>query len=205
MAERIENDAYMTPRNLAFAICTRLTDLQPQTIMEPSAGNGAFLDAAFSVWPDAHEFYACEKDPKLAAGIMSWASVANADFLTLKPTLAVDLVIGNPPYNDAEAFVRTSMRWVRPGGYVAFLLRLSFIASQSRVAGLYAEFPIFSLAAIAPRPSFTVGGNDNSEYGLFVWKRGHTGYGIIDHPLLWVPPAKKRKKRQNKPKEVTTP
>lgn len=101
------------------------------------------------------------------------------------PSYAVDLVIGNPPYSLAEQFVCHSLTLVKPNGYVIFLLRLSFLCSSKRINGLYQKHPLRAFAPIAPRPSFTEGGNDNSEYAAFVWQQGFTGVGRIEPPIIW--------------------
>jgi len=73
---------------------------------------------------------------------------------------------------------------VQEGGDVAFLLRITFLAGKGRVP-LYGEHPLWSFQPIAGRPSFTGGGSDPSEYGLFCWKKGHQGEGRILGPLEW--------------------
>lgn len=193
-AERREHDAYFTAPPLARAIVERIDFLRgsaPREVIEPHCGGGAFVWAARQVWPEATiaafdlvdrgggELVAAHAD---SFGVRDWLTPGTFSAST-------DLIIGNPPYGDAEAHVRRSLEVVRPGGMVAFLLRLSFLASQGRLRGVSASgsggMGLFGVHPIAPRPSFTGQGSDNSEYALFVWKRGWSGAAEIGVPLFW--------------------
>jgi hypothetical protein len=178
--ERIGNDAYLTPPALALAICRRLHMLgvRPTRVLEPGAGLRAFMDAAEATWPEA--------------AVTGWdlapqrPGVFCGDFLALPRTDAYSLVLGNPPYLLAEEFVHAGLRHAAPGGFVAFLLRLSFLGGQRRASTIYAARNLRYLAPIAPRPSFTPDGKtDAAEYALFVWRRDHVGNAELLAPLSW--------------------
>lgn len=110
-----------------------------------------------------------------------------ADFLAgSDPTNArlhgYDLVIGNPPYSDAEAFVRRSLGFLKEGGYLLFLLRLTFLESQGRAAGLFKEHPPLRIAFCGRRPSFSppregreLGPTGPDAYTYIIWRRGFCG------------------------------
>lgn len=172
MTDRIEADAYMTPPGLAEAICDRLAkSVSPSAkVLEPSAGTGNFLRAAQRLWPSA---VGLELDPERAAQSGSHC----LDSLTLPPSQAFDLVIGNPPFSLAAEFVRWAHGQLTPVGQVAFLLKLSFLSGKKRVAKLYSDFPLAELHPIVGRAKFRgdMNSTDNQEYGLFVWRPGAPG------------------------------
>jgi hypothetical protein len=107
------------------------------------------------------------------------------DFLALTPPLNpdFDVVITNPPYNQALEFVRASLRW---GKVVVMLLRLNWIASQKRHAFVREHPP--DVYVLPNRPSFTGKGTDSIEYAWFVWGQGG---GRID--VLGLTPLEERR------------
>lgn len=78
--------------------------------------------------------------------------VTVGDFLT-GPQAPCDLVIGNPPFKHAMAFVLRALAitWPRRGT-VAMLLRMNWLASQDRMA-FHRENPA-DLFVLSRRPSF---------------------------------------------------
>jgi hypothetical protein len=91
-------------------------------------------------------------------------------------TGAYDLIIGNPPYEYAEEFVRQSLRYLAPTGRIVFLLRLAFLESQERGVGLWREHPPYRVLTCSKRPSFTGNGKtDSAAYAVYYWKHGHQG------------------------------
>lgn len=172
--DRIANDAYFTPETLADEICRRLKPITGgcDRILEPNAGSGAFIAAACRTWPSAAVH----------------GEDIEGEYETLKPWDGeFDLILGNPPFNLAEQQVRASILRLRSVGHLAFILRLSFLAGQRRLA-LYEKHPLRYLIPITPRPSFTPDGKtDASEYGVFVWERGYTGHAEILPHLRWSP------------------
>ena len=116
-------------------------------------------------------------------------SVLQMDLFDCDPSVcSVSLVLGNPDYAIAEKAVRHCMSLLAPGGHLAFLLRLAFLGGAGRVQ-LYRDHPLRYLQPVAQRPSFTGGGSDPMEYGLFVWARdfegGHLDRGQLLPPLVW--------------------
>jgi hypothetical protein len=176
---RKERGAFYTPDGLALAICRSLRDrlgIAPRTVLEPGCGGGAFLRAADSIWPES-SLEGIDLLPACSGpGLVSKMNV----FDWSEP---VDLIVGNPDYSKAEETVRHCLPLLNDGGCLAFLLRLAFLAGQKR-ADLYERYPLYALQPIAGRPSFTDGGTDSSEYGLFVWKRSGGRLPILP-PLRW--------------------
>lgn len=77
------------------------------------------------------------------------------------------LVVMNPPYSQAEAFVRKALSEVARGGSVFALLRLGFLASAKR-RSFHRQHPC-DVYVLSRRPSFTGGGTDASDYAWFCW------------------------------------
>ena len=80
-----------------------------------------------------------------------------------------DVVVMNPPYSEAMAFVQKALAMVeRRRGCVVALLRLPWLASQERAA-FHGEHPAMVLV-LPRRPSFTKDGKtDATDYAWFLW------------------------------------
>lgn len=181
---RHPDDAYLTPQPLANAIALALARYipAPQSILEPSAGEGAFVNAAQLAWPRAR-IQAVE--PRYEAGsrltVPTYHGVLE-EYCHRTPESIFDLALGNPPYIRAEAHVALCRAQART---VAFLLRMSFLGSRRRASTLWSKPGLMYLMPLAQRPSFTGGGTDTSEYAVFIWERGFDGRPTV-LPHLWV-------------------
>lgn len=197
-APRNEGDRYLTPDALARAITKTLADLiePPSLIVEPSAGEGAFVRAARGAWVGV-PVYAIE--PNAEANQLHFTAPGEVSSTTWEdatwPPYCLDssgptLILGNPPFNLAESHVRLGLE--RLGHfdakepeprYLVFLMRQSFWG-PARLA-LRIEAPLYARYSIGPRPSFTLDGqSDGAEYDLFVWKVGHRG-SCIEGNIKW--------------------
>lgn len=170
------HDAYYTPLELARA-AVRVLDLpRVGTVLEPSVGDGAWVEAAREVSPDLHII-----GLDIQAGAAGLARVDTAvvtDFMEFgRPELralpvAVDgvtWVIGNPPFSAAVDHVEHALGI---GANVAMLLRIAFLAGVERYQRLYAAVRPSEVHALVQRPSFTGKGSDRAqEYALLVWRR----------------------------------
>jgi hypothetical protein len=169
-AARQRLDAYYTPDDVA-ARCVSVLDVDPTTVLEPHVGGGAFARAVRLRWPGA-KLIGVDADPS-AAGLDVCDERHVSDFLAWQPAVKPSLIVGNPPYADAEAHVRAALAMVAFGGRVAFLLRLAFLEGKKRSA-FWDQNPPSALHVLSARPSFTGGGTDSCAYALFVWG-GDTG------------------------------
>lgn len=173
-------DAYFTPQELADALTHRLVDdgfWRGGQVLEPHAGGGAFVRSArWILRPRPISVHANEMDDgrrnELFENVEADCLVGH-DFLEF-PSTEFSLIIGNPPFSNAEAHVRKALSLRAPFGVVAFLLRLAFLESRDRV-DFWREFPASKIYALSQRPTFTGGGTDNSAYGFFVWATFHRG------------------------------
>lgn len=191
-------DAYFTPPAVATAVVERVHQLLPTRtpnaerryqILEPSGGLGAFVRAAQAVWSLAEIATVDVRLRKQLRDLAPGVTLVHQDFLKFEPSSygfgLFDLIIGNPPFRDAEAHVRHALELLRPGGHLAFVLRLGFSSSLERAEGLWAQPGLRYQATIAPRPSFIEGGTDLSEYALFIWQAGFTGSAELGKPIVW--------------------
>lgn len=167
-------DRYYTPDRLAHAITRvflrELGNPQGLTWLEPSAGTGAFCRAVRSLDCAAH-LTAVDVDEDAPVwrcdDSVPDVSVVSS-FLHTGFHGRFDVVIGNPPYRDAEAHIRHALRATRR--HVVFLLRQSILGSIQR-GPLWSDHPMRALWTLVPRPSFTNGGTDASEYSVIWWDR----------------------------------
>lgn len=181
MIVRRTNDAYYTPQALADAIWKQVHPHGwSERILEPSVGGGAFLGYPLAEFPQA-DITALDIDPN-AEGLRMVPKSKAVDFLQWETEERFDIIIGNPPFSQAEQHVRKATTLLNQYGRVIFLLRLSFLCSKKR-SKLFGDFPLNSLYPVVPRPSFTGNGNDNSEYAVFEWVSGYDE-PTIRH-LLW--------------------
>ncbi len=188
MNARADNDFYETPPWVTAAVLPELP-LDGAELLEPAAGEGAILRA---VYGRPARVAAIELDPTRAARIeregLAHACTAG-DFLTgaalgvVQGARRPTLVLTNPPFSHAEAFVRRAIDVVAPGGTVAMLLRLAFLEGQAR-ARLHRQYPS-DVFVLPRRPSFRRGHNrtitDRWAYAWFVWGPGRgRRWSILD-------------------------
>lgn len=161
-------DRYYTEPDLADAL-TSLLDLVPgQTVVEPSTGRGAFIQAArrrmcsvvaVDIDPEAEGLQICDPSARVVGDLLS-------------TEIEADWYIGNPPYKHAEQHIRHSINHARVG--CAFLLRLAFLESLRRWP-FWDAHPPARVWVLSRRPSFTGGTTDSCAYAWFEWRRGYQG------------------------------
>ena len=153
------NDYYKTPDWVPERFLSEWGPIitPPQTIR-------ALLSSLRRMWPEA-TIEARDVCPQPGdEGV-----VVPADFWLDDRPESYDLVITNPPYEVAEAFVRNAMGKVRQGGHNVQLLRLDFLGSKERKP-LWREFGYPEWVYVhAERPSFRGEGTDTTYSAWFVW------------------------------------
>lgn len=151
----IPGDRYYTPDwavqqcmvHVLPVICLR----PPKTILEPSAGTGAFLGPLRKRYDQA-ELVALDIDPVVGPWIQADHS-ETANFLEWSlDDFVFDLTIGNPPFTHAREFCERALSMSRN---VVYLVRQGFLASARRLPFWRANRPshIFTMAN---RPNFDV-------------------------------------------------
>jgi hypothetical protein len=187
---REKDDFYETPEWCTRAILPHLAPLPDvmHMVLEPAAGNGAIARVLLGSGPVLpNRLVMIEVDDARAAECSAVGDCHAADFLewARRPIIGdacfdcFDLVITNPPYRLAVEFVRASLGLIRPGGEVAMLLRLNWLASQRRAA-FHRTHPS-DVYVLPRRPSFVRGTTDATDYGWFVWGPGRGNrWSILD-------------------------
>lgn len=170
---------HVTPAGVVEAIVPYLPRVE--TVVDAGAGNGAithvlaeYLDSRWS------RIVACEVvqdrakalDKELREHHGNHVFCAHMRFEDLDLS-GVGLVVSNPPFELAEAFLRRA--WCRDGSMtVAFLVRVGWIRSHAHMfEGIGCGEPDVYL--LDPRPSFTGGGTDSAEYAWAIWGPGRGG------------------------------
>lgn len=158
--ERIENDLYETPK-WATEVILPFIPGRVQTIWEPACGSGQMVEAFRK---NGYLVRATDKS-------------TGDDFLAQPPSEHADAIITNPPYNIAGEFIRHALNVVKPGGFVATLMRFEFDAAMSR-ADLFAHNPYFALKVVMTnRIRWIEGskGRPSIHHAWFIWDKTHTG------------------------------
>jgi hypothetical protein len=192
--ERLPNDSYPTPDELALACVQTLANTTflrkpPVQILEPSVGTGPFVRACHRVWPGSHVFGVDIVESRYVGYIGQFEN-----FLSVG---GWDLIIGNPPFSLAEAHIRHAMDLLTPTGVLALVLSVNFLGSLRRT-DLFREHPIQTVNVIRPRPRFAKDSTDSVEYALMVWGGPPLGVRHID----WEKPRAERKGRSARRKEA---
>jgi len=179
---RSKNDYYPTPSGMVREVA-RQTILAPvDNILDPGAGEGVWGRVYKERFPSAHLTGVELRDLEKPEEYDDWFVT---DYLEWETDKTFDLIVGNPPYSLAEPFVRKSMELLRPGGRIMFLLRLTFLASQTRYYGLYEDCGLHSVMVSSRRPSFTLDGRtDADDYAIFVWDK-FPSKAFIGSWLMW--------------------
>jgi len=183
---RAENDFYPTPYALARLIVGRFVTERPAFALDPGCGNGVF---GYALQLASRTSTVCGIDIVKR----EWMIKNNCpydrwwidDYLSVDLGRKFDLIIGNPPYNDAEAFIRKSIALSTDKGKIIFLLKLAFLESKKRARGLFREFPPTEVSVLAGRPSFDGTGKTNDyAFAVFVWDVWHRNTHPLEAPKI---------------------
>ncbi len=179
---RAEFDFYPTPLALAEAAIRLLPKaFNPIYVLDPGAGSGVWGRAARRVYgsrPLSMDGIEIREDARITPDYDLWH---RGDFLKTDIPNGYTLIAGNPPYAQAEAFIRRSMNLLVLGGYLVQLLRLAFLETQERGYGLWLELPPKEVYVCVERPSFypkghpKAGNTDATAYAIYIWQKGWAG------------------------------
>lgn len=181
MRPRDKDDHYPTPAALCRAAIHLLPrPVAPKRVLDPGCGDGvwgrALLDQIDMHVHPAPQIVGIDiRDVQVPLG---YTAFYRCDFMSFTSAMHgdYDLIIGNPPYKLAEAFIRKSLMLLADGGVLTFLLRLAFLEGQERGKGLWSDYPPLSVNVCARRPSFTDDRRtDATAYMVAAWQRGWTG------------------------------
>ena len=143
------------------------------TIFEPCVGNGAILKPL----KEYYGFYNSNSSPKIITNDIQKGlgdyNLDAADYQVWRSCwkdLAPDLIITNPPYNQAFDILKNAQKHARAG--VILLLRLSFLEpTKKRGKWLQTHPPTFMRVYGSPRPKFTEPSTDTVTTAWMGWIR----------------------------------
>lgn len=185
LRKRDPHDFYPTPLSLCRAALAELPPAPvPDSILDPGAGSGVWGKAARDLYPRAL-ITGVELRPDAIPPAETYTAWHTGDFRLYDPGWKHDLIMGNPPYKYAEAFIRHSLSMLKDYGWLVFLLRLAFLEEQDRGKDFWRKFPPERVSVCSQRPSFTGDGNtDATAYAVYYWRKGWTGPTRLDW-LRW--------------------
>lgn len=114
----------------------------PVTILEPSAGSGAILDAVHKAHPDAllysYELHASLREVLKLKGYQPHGS----DFMEAHPEPIWDFVLMNPPFENGQdmAHVRHAFDMLKPGGRLVAIMSPGPFFRQDRKAQAFRDW-----------------------------------------------------------------
>lgn len=170
-SERVALDAYFTPDKVAQAIVDQLHIPDGATILEPSVGGGAFIRALRKLHGHAVRITGSDINPEAPGYPLCDVAERGVDFLSCPDMLRYDYIIGNPPYDNAEAHIRKALS---VADNVVFLLRAAMLESRKR-RDLWRDHPARHVWMLEQRPSFTGGATDSCMYAAIHWDRNYSG------------------------------
>ena len=149
--KKTTTNAYYTPGRIIEFIyeALKLLDKPFETILEPSAGHGAFLELMPASLKEKAKLYAIEIDEisrRLLKQLYPGVMLVKGGFEDNHPAMKFDLIVGNPPYGREvlqdkhhedlsnlrihHYFVAKSMRLLKPGGVLAMVLPRFFMDNR---------------------------------------------------------------------------
>ena len=94
------------------------------------------------------------------------------NYLEMSLDYKPNVIITNPPFNQAIEVIKKSIEDVEDGGYVIMLLRLNFLETKARKEFFDNYMPSY-IYVYHRRLSFVEGkGSDSVAYAHFIWKKG---------------------------------
>lgn len=199
--KKVEGDRYYTPKWLVRQCVDHILPIlclrPPETILEPCAGTGRFVEQLRARYLDAK--IACN-DLMPPPGADPWPDADHSRFgdyleMNLPPT-TVDLTISNPPFGPALAIIEHALSHSKR---VIMLLRQGFLSTEVRAEFFRLHRPAY-VFIVANRPAFDVppevliepeyewveGQTDSADYCFVCWDLTtptETTY------LEWLPPV----------------
>lgn len=213
------HEADLSPPDMAGQACWALARYlpcpPPRRILDPTAGAGCFPMAARAQWPGAH-ITGCEAREEEERHLEAWCDAHHmGDFFCFaedgEDDKSFDLVITNPPFSLIPLLLPACLSLVRPGGHVAFVVRLTYGDNPETDATWRRPFLLLHAFEFAGRWRFRTGlnpktgkpyGVDSVGYRLLVWTKPASFSGVhredIQYRRLDPLPATSRRWRKTR-------
>lgn len=180
--QRNADDYYVTPHWLiedffaAFSENCRFNfdvQLLNPLILDPSAGGCEQYPMSYPTVLEEHGFTVDSWDIRED----SRANLTGVNFLNVPSyeSRKYDMIITNPPFNQAQAFTEHALEMVCEGGLVIMLQRLNWLGSQKRKP-MWQKLPLAAVYVHSKRPGFDPlkpSKTDSTEYAHFVFCKGY--------------------------------
>lgn len=174
--EWVAREAHFTPLPVAAqAFLSLATALDPRVVIDIGAAAGWLGQAVEVAWPEARRV-AVEVRPSERVHLDRHYQHVIIDDV-LRPTVWAqvaahrpDLLVSNPPFSLALAFLRLALAVVAPGGHVAFLTRCTWGDHESVEDFLRAHPPVLEMT-IGGRVSMSRAGRSCDQFGYqwLIW------------------------------------
>lgn len=168
--KRIEHDFYPTPVDVVSKFLNYY-NIKDGNILEPSAGNGHFLEA-LRINGYLNNITSVEIRSEEKENLIKYGKVFIDDFLTWQPDKKYKTIITNPPYSLALPFLEKCFEISEKDTEIIMLLRLSFLESKKRYE-FWKKHPLSELYVLSQRPSFTGKGTDATSYCFMIWNNSN--------------------------------
>lgn len=165
-----DSDFCPTPRTCALSLVSVLPIRPNDVVVDAGAGDGAFCQAVYDLF--GVRCIAVERFPTRYPHLQAMerdglCTIHRGRFQSYKGR--ADWVISNPPFSEAEEFVRHAMYLTRNGGSAVLLTRHGFHVTAGR-ASLRRTFPCWRRVDLQTRPKFYGAGSDAAEYTWTWWR-----------------------------------
>lgn len=183
LPKRSKNDFYPTPMGFASAALRWLNlTWPPNRILDPGCGTG--------VWGRAlTDLLTTDYPPNYMVGVDIAAEQPGApyteyhqtDYRMYLPDKRFDLIIGNPPFDQAEAFILHSLDLLLTNGHLMFLLPLNFLEGMKRGRELFKLHPPVKVGIVSRRISYSGNGKTNAQaHCLIHWRKDFQGLTALN-------------------------
>lgn len=167
-------DLYETPESMVNDLLDYYGDWfgclynESVTIFEPCVGKGAIFNPLKKFYEGGSTPHFITNDIQQGLGDFWLDAADDQAWIGAWQDFRIDLVITNPPYNQAFEILRNAHRHARVG--VIMLLRLSFLEpTKKRGRWLQANPPSFIRVYGSPRPKFTEPSTDTVTTAWMGW------------------------------------
>jgi hypothetical protein len=194
--KEVENGQFFTPPSLCQLVMESLQLSRDDVVGDLTCGMGSFIN----FMPVEANLYGCELDVKaykVAHHLYPSANLEHQDIRLYAPTIRLDYVVGNPPFNldwwvETDTEIRSQLYYctkaanmLKPYGILALIVPLSFLADAFSDSGMIkaVEKDFGFLGQIQlPDNAFTGMGVDHFPTKLMFWQKKSDAEGYEAQP-----------------------